>query len=452
MRISISLLCAATCFIALPLETLAQQVDTDGPQPLLSATPDPASPQAELTLDQAMSLALQLNPSLGAGENAILAAEARVDQAKLYPNPEFDFEAENFGGSGPLSSFDVAELTATVSQPILLGGKRKKRRAGAESDRLLAGRDLEKVRLDVIAGTTATFYQVLVAQQREALGSELFDLAESFARTVQVRVDAGKVSPVEATRAGIEVARARAQRARATRELAAARARLAATWGSRTPTFGQAVGELPPPTMPPPLEQLRSSLMETPEITRLEDQIQLQQRVLEFEKSLRIPDLNVSVGRRRFEEIGESAWVAAIAVPIPIFDRNQGARRAAKFELERARRDAEAVRIALDAELTAAIQRLDAAGQDVTIANQEIVPSANAAFTAVEMGYREGKFGFLDVLDAQRALFDARSLLLASHEEYLLARTGLERLVGRTLNTRTNALPRDRYPAQGEAR
>jgi cobalt-zinc-cadmium efflux system outer membrane protein len=185
---------------------------------------------------------------------------------------------------------------------------------------------------------------------------------------------------------------------------------------------------------------------------RLEDQIQRHRRILETEESLRVPDLTVSVGRRRFEEIGQSAWVAAVSLPIPIFDRNQGARRAAMFELERAQRDAEAARIAFDAELAAAYQRLEAAMQEATIADQDIVPAANAAFVAVEMGYREGKFGFLDVLEAQRTLFDARSLWLDSHEEYLLSRTWLERLVGRTLTSLTHVAPNDREAAQGESR
>jgi cobalt-zinc-cadmium efflux system outer membrane protein len=192
--------------------------------------------------------------------------------------------------------------------------------------------------------------------------------------------------------------------------------------------------------------------MEAPEITRLADRVQLRQRVLEFEKSLRLPNLNISVGRRRFEDIGQSAWVAAVSLPIPIFDRNQGARKVANFEFEQARRSAEAVRIELDAELVAAFQRLDSAVQDVTIANQEIVPSSIAAFAAVETGYREGKFGFLDVLDAQQALFDARSLSLDSHEEYLLSRTDLERLVGRTLGNRNDPAPSGSYPDPGEAR
>jgi cobalt-zinc-cadmium efflux system outer membrane protein len=440
MRISLSLFCTTVFLTFLLPWTLAQRSETLGE----------LRPLADLSLDHAIALALQSNPSLASREQAAFAAEARVSQAGLLPNPEFEFEAENFGGSGALSGFDSAENTATISQPILLGGKRKHRRAGAESEWALAGRDLEAVRLDVIAGTTAAFYQVLIAQQREALSTELLGLAESFAHTVQVRVDAGKVSPVEGTRAKIEVAKARARLARAVRGLEAARALLAATWGSRKLTFDRVVGEMPAPIPPPSLQQLRSYLMETPEITRLEEEVQRQQRAFDLEKSLRLPDLRVGIGRRQFEETGQSAWVAAVSLPIPIFDRNQGARKAAKFDLERSRRDAEAVQVAIDAELAAAFQRLDAAAQDATIVNQEIVPSANSAFVAVETGYREGKFGFLDVLDAQRAFFDARSLSLDSHEEYLLSRTELERLVGRTLGTRTDAALKDRYPAQGE--
>ena len=60
-------------------------------------------------------------------------------------------------------------------------------------------------------------------------GGVLIDLPHD---QVQARVDAGKVSPVEATRASIEVAQARVRRARAIRELEVARVRLVATWGS----------------------------------------------------------------------------------------------------------------------------------------------------------------------------------------------------------------------------
>jgi len=450
MRTSFAFLLTAAVFMPANSPTLAQPSETGGLEPPQWVAASSELPKAEVTLDQAITRALQLNSSLAAGTYAVSAAEARVIQAGLLPNPALELEAEKFGGSGDLDGFNAAESTAVISQRIPLGGKRGRRRAVAESEHMLAGRDLEAVRLDVTSGTTAAFYRVLAAQQREALADEFLGLAERFAHTVQARVDAGKVSPVEATRASIEVARARVRLARAERELEAERALLAATWGSSTVAFDQAVGELPEPKSPPTLGQLRLLLMDAPEITRLEDQIERQRNVLELEKSLRIPDLTVSIGPRRFEVTGQSAWVAGLSLPIPIFDRNQGSRRTAEFEVEGARLDAEAVRVALETELAAALERLHAAAQEATTMGREIVPGANVAFAATETGYSEGKFGFLDVLDAQRALFEARSLLVDSREEYDVTLTVLERLIGRPTVPQTGAAPGGHDSSQGE--
>jgi cobalt-zinc-cadmium efflux system outer membrane protein len=405
-----------------------------------------------ITLEQALALALQMNPSVAAGVYVVSAAEARVTQAGLLPNPELELESENFGGSDDLDGFNAAESTAVIRQSVLLGGKRGHRRAVAETEQTLAGRDLEAVRLDVTTATTSAFFRVLAAQQREALADELLGLAERFAGTVQKRVDAGKVSPVEATRAGIEVARARVELARAARELEAARVLLAAAWGSSTADFDRAVGELPEPADLPSLGQLRQHLLKAPEVTRLEDQVERERRALELERSFRIPDLTISVGPRRFEETGDSAWVAGVSVPLPIFDRNQGGRRAAEFELERTRRDAEATRVGLEAELASALERLRALTLEVTTMSEEIEPAARSVFAATEIGYREGKLGFLDVLDAQRTLFETRSLLLDSHEEYAISRTRLERLIGRPVNLQAAPWPLHADTAQGEER
>jgi cobalt-zinc-cadmium efflux system outer membrane protein len=127
--------------------------------------------------------------------------------------------------------------------------------------------------------------------------------------------------------------------------------------------------------------------------------------------------------------------VAGFGLSIPVFDRNQGERRAAEFELEKARREAQAGRVAIETKLVAVVERLAAAAEVSDALNRDLVPATSSAFAAIETGYLEGKFGFLDVLVAQRALFDARSVLLDSLEEYALTRIELERIVGRPLTT-----------------
>jgi cobalt-zinc-cadmium efflux system outer membrane protein len=383
-----------------------------------------------LSLEQAVSRALNLNPALAAGSFRLAAAEARITQAGLFPNPEIDIEAENFGGYGDLSGYNAAETTAIISQPIPLGRRLGRARDVAEADHLLARRDLDANRLDVVAIATTAFYRLVAAQEREEFARRMVDLAERFEETVTARVDAGKVSPVEATRAAIEVGKARSQAARAVHERQAAKTILAATWGSSTPDFDRAIGALPEPNDPPSFEQIRDSLNTTPEIARLDDEIERTQRAADLERSLRMPDLGVSVGPRRFGETGESAWVAGLSFSIPIFDRNQGSRKAAEFEAERAKRDADAARVTREAELAALLDLLRAAAEETRVMADEVVPAANDAFVATETGYSAGKFGFLNVLDAQRALFDVHSLLLDRREEYTLALIKLGRLTG----------------------
>jgi len=389
----------------------------------------------ELTLDEAVARALANHPAIEAAAHGVSAAEARALQAGLWPNPGLEIEVENFGGDGDLRGFQSGETTALVNQVLPIGGTPGRRRAVADAEHAVAGRDLESTRLDVVARATAAFSTVLAAQQREDLAIKLLEVAEDFARIVQAKVDSGKVSPVESTRAQIEVAQAGVRRARAARELRAARARLAASWGSPVADFDRAVGSLPRPEFSPPFDGLRSMLAATPDIGRLDDLVERQRRVVALEKSLRIPDLAVGIGPRRFEETGQSAWVAGVGVSIPIFDRRQGARRAAEFDLERMHRDADTARLALETELAVVCERLNAAVEAAHSAEDEVVPSAMSALAAVKIGYREGKFAFVDVIAAQRAFFEAGTLLLDSLEEYAIARAELDRLVGRPFDS-----------------
>ena len=393
----------------------------------------------EITLEQAIETALRLNPTLAAFAYGVSAAQARLDQASLYPNPEFDFEAENFGGSGELGGFSLAETTFAFSQPILLGGKIAGRKGVAGSDHALATRDLEAVRLDVVAQTTIAFNNVIVNQENVRLTEELFVVAESFADTVRARVEAGKVSPVEGIRAKTEAARTRVEVAKATRELSAARVRLASTWGSSNPRFTRAIGQLPRSNPPPPVDVLKTRLEQTPEIVRLADEVRRQEQVVKLEESLGVPDLTLTVGPRHFRETGGWAWVGGLSLELPVFDRNQGARRAAEFELERTRREIEAERTALESRLVQVLERLRAVSEEARLYEEEIIPASAEAFDAMLLGFREGKFGFLEVLDAQRTLFEARLLLLDSQQRYATARAQLDRLIGQTTSPEAKA-------------
>ena len=81
---------------------------------------------ASLTLRDALARTLRGSPDLAAFNYDLRAAEARVLQSGLRPNPELAYEIENPTGSGAYKNADLMENTVRLSQVIELGGKRTK--------------------------------------------------------------------------------------------------------------------------------------------------------------------------------------------------------------------------------------------------------------------------------------------------------------------------------------
>ncbi|MFQ5605750.1 MAG: TolC family protein, partial [bacterium] len=392
-----------------------------------------AEPTDTLTFQQALSLALLRNPQLAVFSWEVRAREAQAVQASLLPNPEVEVEIENIGGSGDLSGFDQSETTVLLGQLFELGGKRKKRTRVAALESDLAAWDYEIKRLEVLTEVTQAFVDVLSLQQRLTLNTELIRLAQEFVDIVARRVEAGATSPAEVSRARVALSNARIELERTRRELQAARKRLAATWGSTTPTFQQAVGELDTSLSMPDFDRLLTLLTQNPEVARWAMEMQQRRAVLSLAKAQGIPDPSIGGGFRRLNESRDNAFVLALSLPLPIFDRNQGATEEARARISQAEWQKRATETAIATQISEAYQSLSTAYSEATMLQSSVLPEAQKAYDTINEGYRLGKFGFLDVLDAQRTLFDARSQYLLSLTDYQKAKAELEKLIGQSL-------------------
>jgi cobalt-zinc-cadmium efflux system outer membrane protein len=398
-----------------------------------SSARDIPEPTGQLTLLQAQTLALQHHPKLAAFGWEVRAGEARILQAGLPPNPEVEIEVEDFAGSGELQGFQGTEITIHLSQLIELAGKRRKRTRVAALERDLTAWDYEATRLDVLTQVTQAFVEVLSAQERLALTAELMRLAEQVLNTVAERVKAGKVSPVEETRARVALSTSRIAVERSQRELDAARKRLAAIWGSNPAVFEKAAGTLDTMVAIPPAEQLVERLTQNPDLARWVTEMAQRQTALELAGAQGIPDPTIGGGFRHTRETGDNALVMSVSFPLPVFDRNQGGVLEARYQLAKAEQERRAVEIQGRAALAEAYAALSSAFGEATTLKNEVLPGAQRAFEAASEGYRQGKFGFLDVLDAQRTLFEARGQYLEVLAAYHQAAAEVERLIGEPL-------------------
>jgi len=403
------------------------------PPATLQRIPKVAEPNGVITLRQALSLALMQNPELRVFSWEVRASEARTLQAGLLPNPEIEVEVEEVGGAGARSGFDGAETTIQFGQLIELAGKRSKRERLASLEGELAGWDYEAKRLDVLTKVSFAFVGVLAAQERLTLAEELVRLSEEVMDAVAQRVEAGKDSPVDKTKAQVALAGARIEQKRAHQRLVAARKQLAATWGGISSVFEGVSGQLGI-TFPIPSEaELRALLEQNPDLARWAVEMESRRAALELEKANAITDLTIFGGMQRYNEGDDTAVVFGLSIPVPAFNRNQGRILEAKYNLARAREQRGAVEANLYAALAGTYQALSSAFIEVTDLRNEVLPGAESAFDAARRGYREGKFDYLTVLDAQRTFFFARARYIESLAIYHVAKADVERLIGQSL-------------------
>ncbi len=94
-------------------------------------------------------------------------------------------------------------------------------------------------------------------------------------------------------------------------------------------------------------------------------------------------------------------------ISLPLFDRNQGNILSAQAELVAARQELRRVELSLRDRLAEVSSQYANARHQVDVFTQSILPSAKSSLELASAGFREGEFGFLELLKAQRTYFDA---------------------------------------------
>src|SRR5262245_38651601 len=126
-------------------------------------------------------------------------------------------------------------------------------------------------------------------------------------------------------------------------------------------------------------------------------------------------------------------------IPLPLSNCNQATVLEARYRLAKAGEERRAAEAQVRAALAEAYGALSRAFVEATRLHNEVLPGAQRAFDAVSEGYRQGKFGLLDVLDAQRTLFEARGQYLEALAAYHQAVAEVEQLIGERLASVTDA-------------
>jgi len=388
-------------------------------------------PLNQVTLDEALQLALKQNPTLMAQQAALFATKAGETTAALRPNPTMNFLAEQLQ---PGQSQQDAQYTVNVGQPIELGGKRQRRIDSARAATQVATYQLDDARRQVVLQVKSAFAGVLIARQQLALAEANLKTLDDTERIQGLRAEKGDISELELLRIQVQRFTFARDAADARQALAAARIALRTAAGSvNIADDFEVVGDL---------DFKDVSL----------DRALLMQRALDNRPDLRAADADRLRARADHRLARANAWWditpqleyqrigpdntigVGFSFPLRIFDRNQGeiARTQAEITRVDAVREATALQVlaALDTDRQAAlIQR-----ERVISLRDVYLPKATRARDTVEYAYRRGGQSLLDFLDAQRSYRETALAHLQALGAYLGALYQLEADIGGQLD------------------
>jgi cobalt-zinc-cadmium efflux system outer membrane protein len=401
------------------------------------ALPTDSEPNATLSLGDVFALTLMRNPVLSAYSYEVRAGESLALQSSFLPNPELGATTENFGGTGAMKGFDSAETTIQVSQVIQLAGKRAKRTKVARLDTELADWDYKSRKLDLFSEATKAFAEVLAAQERIELAKELNKLADEVKYAVSQRVAAGKEPPLEEAKADVSLAASQIVVKNSQRSLDISRMKLASFWGSSDPRFSKLKGDIYDVGPHGTLEEFAARVTGNPDIARWATEMDQKRAAIALEKANAVSDITVSAGTKYFSEPGDTAFAVGVIIPLPIFDRNQGNIDAAQARLNKARQLARDRDVSVRYGLVEAYKSMLSAYEQAVNLRDKIIPASQQAFDAASEGYRQGKFGYLELLDAQRTLFQARQQYIDMLVLYHQGHADTERLIGQRVEDMT---------------
>lgn len=392
-----------------------------------------ASAQEALTLQEAGRRALQQSPELQVFQWRLRGLEGLRQSAALGAGFELGVEADNVLGSGEFSGTDRAEYTLSLSSVIELGGKRGARAAAAHSRYALAEVEREARALDLLAQVTQRYIAALALQEKLGVMAASVQLAEASLQVASDRVERGAAPEAERLRAQAGLAQSQLDYAAVQAAFASRRMALATLWGAESADFDALQGDLYASQPARDFDTLYSRVMHSPAFQVFATQARLRDAELELARSQSRSNVRWTLGFKRFEDSGDTALMAGVALPLFAPGRNQGKVTAAHAERQMVDVRQQVAQLSLRARLYEAWlvhQQANAATQKM---RERVLPVLEEALRQTRSAYERGRYHYADLLSAQRELLDARLAMVEAASSALSSQALIEQLTAAPL-------------------
>lgn len=419
---------AAAVVLAIPAPTHAQQP----PSPQMQMNPStqhhhadvplvqPVYPQMGraqqhasgplFTLDQAQKIARESNPTLRQAEAEIRAANARTQQAGLYPNPSIGYTGDEIRGG----SVNGGKQGFFVQQTIVTGGKLRRNKDVFASEAKLAELEAREQQTRVESAVRIAFLRVLAEQERLDARRELSQIAQNIAQSQRELFNTGQADQSEVLEAEVETQRMRMAERMQENSLREEWRSLAAVIGQPTLPMQTVAGDLEHgwPELSEE-EAVEAIAKQSPAVQIAETAASRAQAMLVRAQREPVPDIQIRAGMEYNHEFLSTVpfakgWegLGEALVEIPIFNRNQGNIAAARADSDRAIQEKSRVELTLRERAATVVDEYANAKLMAVEYRDGILPNSRKAYALLTEKYGQMLASHPRVLESRRKLYD----------------------------------------------
>lgn len=415
----------------------------------LSTVPGPArGAEPVLTADLAVAQALTHSPELSADSEEINGLIQAAEHLPLLTNPMLELE----GATGSLTgSRDERTAGIALSQELPLSAAPSRRRAVARAEAEAAQLQLEGRRRNLADQVRRAWGAAALAKQRLELLHSQTTLVETLLGIARERFAAGDLAEFEVQLADLDRRRQLLRQTEQQAELTRAQRQLALLLGLAD---GQPLPPLAPLVMPqqqplPPAEQLvAASLERHPDLAATRKEQQRDEASLALARAETVPNLTVGLFYRNERSAQNSYQLNGglltpgterttdhilglkLAIPLPLFSRNQAELARANGRVNASRHRVESARRTAAAELRGLVAQHQLALTALELHRSALGPVARENLQIQQEAFKQGEVGMQTVLDEKRRFTEQQeaelNALQAAYDSYSLLQSALD--------------------------
>lgn len=364
-----------------------------------------AKAEETFTLDKALAIAYENNPSMIEARKSVDIAKGELIIARSLSNPEAEFEIGGFKKNDEgerRSNLDSFEIRQGFDPPGVRGLKSKisKHQVSAQEE------SIKVVWSQIYTEMRVAYSHIILDKKEQELANEKLNIMRQFYGRIQQQFQSGKALKNDLQRAKLELLNAENEFLASEKEIKTDKAKLNLLLGRSMETPFEIEEELQEEELVLDLNELtQAALSKNPAIKMQEIALTSRENNLLKEQLNRLP--SPFVGFQRTREDYENDYSAVVGFSIPLWNLNQGEVKKAKAEKEAQATRGEAVRREIAFGVFEAYLNAELAHRQFELQKKSL-EEANELLHLANLRYSEGEINFLSFLDQVKAATETR--------------------------------------------